>query len=134
MVVPTVIVNPVALARSGQLVCNDVETQAGAMERVKPRRFLGFTKEDVGWLLFTYVVFFLCFRFDIRRHGGSFTHPMTAGRAASIAVPFAIVTWVLVNITRRKNPVSDSHFTSLSLDDTDTSTRRPRVNDNDMRS
>jgi len=99
-------------------------------EEVKGRSVLGLSKADAGWLVFCYVVSFLILRFDIRRHGVSFQHRMATGKAALIAVPFAVVIALLVKITSRSE---GSYLTSLSLDDTDRSTNEPRVNDNDKR-
>jgi len=80
-----------------------------------------------------YIVFFVCFRFDVRRHGVSFQHPMATGKAALIAVPFAVVVAVLVKI-RSQNPAGGNSVTSLSLNDNGSQSKKPQASDDDMRS
>ena len=105
-----------------------VETQGGATELGKRRRFLGLSMADAGWFLFVYIVFFLSFRFDIRRHGVSFQHPMPTGNAALIAVPFAAVVAVLVKI-RSQKPAGADYLTSLSLNDRGAQSEKPQASD-----
>lgn len=108
-----------------------METQAGATKQSKSRRFLGLSKDDVGWLLFSYVFSFVCFRFNISRHYG-FEPPMATGKAALVAIPVASVMAVLIKIRSRRKPASEeSHFTSLSLGDVDSSPKHLPVNDDD---
>jgi hypothetical protein len=102
------------------------------MEDDKPRSFLGFTKAEASAALIVYVVFFLRFRFDIRRSMFPFQHPMATGKAALFAVPCAVIAAVLVKI-RSQNPAREnSHFTSLSLNDSQS--KKPQASDNEMRS
>jgi hypothetical protein len=45
----------------------------------------------LGWFAFTYVIGFLIFRFDIRRHGLSFQHPETTRTAAIAGLVIAVL-------------------------------------------
>jgi hypothetical protein len=55
------------------------------------RRWLRFSKKDLGWFAFTYVIGFLIFRFDIRRHGLSFQPPETTRTAAIAGLVIAVL-------------------------------------------
>jgi hypothetical protein len=106
-----------------------VETETD--QDAKRERFSDFLKTAAGSLL-SYLFFFLCFRFDIRRHGTSFQHPMATGKAALVAIPFAVATAVLIIIKSQQNPVGGgSYLTSLSLHDSDDSTKERRATDID---
>ena len=105
--------------------------QAGDTGNDKSRSFLVFTRADAGWALFVYVVLFACFRFDIRRNGVSFQHPLSNCKAALLAVPFAVAVAVLVKI-RNQNPVGADYVTSLSLNGSES--KKPPTSDDDTRS
>ncbi len=116
------LLNQTLRCRDQEISMQRVEAQAGSTEEDKSRSFLGFTRADAGWALFVYIIFFVCFRFDIRRHGISFQHPMATGKAALIAVPLAVVVAVLVKI-RSQNGAGADYLTSLSLNDRDSQSK-----------
>jgi hypothetical protein len=64
----------------------------------KPRGFWSFSKRDVGWILFGYVLCFLSFRFDFLGHHRWFQHPMPTVRAAWIAIVPTIILAVIYKI------------------------------------
>jgi hypothetical protein len=55
------------------------------------RRSFRLSLSDAGLFAFTYAIAFIAFRFDLRRHGPSFQHPMTIGKSAWIALLLATV-------------------------------------------
>lgn len=62
------------------------------------KRPLRFSKSDIGWLVFTFVIGFLVFRFDIRRHGPSFQHPATPETSAVGGLVVAVITTLWIKL------------------------------------
>jgi|SRR6516162_5787920 len=99
---------------SGSLFCMNCGTtlrtgvpliaSAGA-DSEKPRILRSFSKRDVGWILFAYVLSFLSFRFDFLGHHRWFQHPMRTMRAAWIAILPTIIFALIYKIRSR-----DAHW------------------------
>jgi hypothetical protein len=77
--------------------------QSKTEQNYEPRRKRSFrlSVSDAGLFAFTYAVTFIAFRFDVRRHGPSFQHPMTTGTSAWVALLFATVIRAYWKIRRR---------------------------------
>lgn len=67
----------------------------------RQKRLFRLSIGDAGLFALTYAVVFIVFRFDIRRYGASFQHPMTNGTSAWVALLIASVMSVYWKIRHR---------------------------------
>jgi hypothetical protein len=81
------------------------EQQSNSKQDNERRKRLPFRLSiaDAGWFALTYAVAFIAFRFDIRRHGPSFQHPITTGTSAWVALLIATVMSVYWKIRSEVN-------------------------------
>jgi hypothetical protein len=77
-----------------------METETKASQVGKPQRLIIFLKSRAGWFVFYYVICFLVDRFDITRNH-AFQHPMPTSKAAWVAVPYALLITLLVEVLFR---------------------------------